>query len=266
MLTELLLPVTFACVSTVVPLRLVDHYPVVDDVYVDRNGPFHFLVDTGFQSTSLDERLAEKLGLIPDYLVTLVTQSGERDVRASRLQAVEFGGIAAQSELLWLDLASARRLSSRIQGILGQAFLSRFGYILDYGRRRLVLNPCEALSGPASVRVPVERSDGRLVVTVQANGRDLKLVLDSGTSDLILFGQSAGQHITIMTNVGSAAGTRTRLPVVTMGESKLFDIPAVVLPQANRTGIDGLLPTRLFDSIYVNHAENYVILDPPIRK
>ena len=243
-------------------MRLAGDYAVVEDVYIEGKGPFHFLVDTGFQSTSVTETLAEKLGITPDYRVTLVTQAGGRDVLASRLANVTLGQVSAPAELLWADMPAARRLDRRIQGVLGQEFLSRFDYLLDYGRRRLVFNPCDASRFGAGERIPFERNAGRVVVTAQGSGRALKLVLDSGTPELIVFGKPAGVDVAVLTNAGSATGTRTRFSVFKIGRRAFFDVPAVVLKLGSDSTIDGLLPARFFDSIYVNQAQRYAILEP----
>jgi predicted aspartyl protease len=288
-----LLAVTFACAPTILPLKLIDHYPVVEGVYVNGTGPFHFLVDTGFQSTAVDERLAEKLGLVPDYLVTLVTQAGAKNIPASKRAPVTLRGTTVQVEMIWLDLATARRVDRRIDGVIGQDFLSRFNYLIDYAARRLVLSmnsrttdprrlgetgsfstvgrpaagACALNAGdmpehPAGMRVPFERSDGRIVVGARISGRTLKLVLDSGTAELVIFGQALGGDVRVMTNAGTATGTRTRLSRVKVGEHSFVDVPAVVVARGEHLTTDGLLPARLFDSIYVNHASRHVILEP----
>jgi predicted aspartyl protease len=258
----LLLPITVPCAETIVPMRLAGDYAVVEDVYIEGQGPFHFLVDTGFQSTSATETLAQKLGLAADYRVTLVTQAGTRDVPASRLANVTLGEVSAPAEVLWVDMPAVRRLERRIQGILGQEFLSRFDYLLDYGRRRLVFNPCDAPAIGTGERIPFERNAGRVVVTAQNSGRPLKLVLDSGTPELIVFGKPAGVDVAVVTNAGSATGTRMRLRALKIGRRTFFDVPAVVFARRPGSNADGLLPARFFDWIYVNHAQQYVVLEP----
>jgi hypothetical protein len=190
---------------------------------------------------------------------------------------VSLGGFTAgEAELLWYDLPAGRFLGGQVRGVLGQSFLSRFNYLLDLEGRQFVFEdgdekcprrqgqPLRMLAGVRPMAVIAEPVGG---------GNPLKLILDTGTPDLVLFrkapgfqpSQSSGRTAT---NFGSQPASIGRLRMLRMGRVTLFDLPAALLENPairDAEGPDGLFPLRLLTSIYVNNKEGYVILNPAQR-
>jgi hypothetical protein len=71
-----------------------------------------------------------------------------------------------------------------VDGVLGQSWLVRHDYLLDYRNRRIALDIPAAGSG---VRVPIRSPDGRPVVAASIDGRVRELVVDSGASAVVLY-------------------------------------------------------------------------------
>jgi len=109
-------------------------------------------------------------------------------------------------------------------------------------------------------RIPFRRVSDRMVL----HAGNLDLVLDSGSGDLVLFhecgiGGKAGPPMRVAA-VSDAGEVRIgRMPTLRVGERVLRNVPAAVVPQAG-TDSDGLLPVTLFESVFVNNVEGYVIL------
>src|SRR5258708_4151369 len=124
-----------------VPLRVTRNYPIVDGVYINGAGPYRFLLDTGAQSSAVRSDVAERLKLRGAYRIEVLTQAGTHDRVATIADRVSLGDQSVQRvELAMHDLAGVRYLDRGIQGVLGQNFLSRFNYLLDYKNRRLVFD------------------------------------------------------------------------------------------------------------------------------
>src|SRR5688572_8533686 len=114
-------------------VTLVQGYLILDNVFINGSGPHRFLVDTGSQSTSMDESIARKLSIVPTHRVWLDTPSGSQLVLGGTAASISVGESAASKiEVLWYDLRNFVNISENVDGILGQNFLSVFDYVLDF--------------------------------------------------------------------------------------------------------------------------------------
>lgn len=264
-----------------VRLRLLAGRLPVVPVYLDGEGPFDFLLDTGTNSTLVTPALAARLRLRPSDSVTLITVAGQTDVPRARLGKVEVGGRAATDvEALVSGLEPLTEIDPRVRGVLGQNFLERFNYTLDYDGRAVEFERDAA--PPSGERVPFALEEGKLVVGAVCDApapRALRLVLDAAATGLVIFDDarrdlaqilSAQTPALMLTEAGGVRARLARLPGLRVGGSRLRDVPVALLPDpapGDRRAEDGLLPTSLFRAVYFNHAEGYVIFNPkPARR
>lgn len=241
-------------------LHLVGDRPVVEGVFLGGQGPFRFLVDTGAETNQLDARIARRLGLVPTFQVEMVTATGARHVPGARLPNVTLGSVtAAQQEFLFVQMEDGQRLSAGIEGTLGQEFLSRFDYLLDFAHRRLVFGTALPAGGR---RVDFTIVHGRPAIQT-SEGR---LILDSGTDSLVLFRSVApvvggGGGAQLLTNAGASAVEVLRnVPLKIDG--KCYRAPAVAVLASSSGREGGLLPASLFRAVYVCNSGRYVVLNP----
>ncbi len=98
-----------------------------------------FVVDTGASYTSISTGLARELGISVDAgspTVTVVTASGTIRVPVASVESINLGNLEARDvQVLVFDLPSG----SRVDGLLGNSFLSRFHVQLDPAQGVLVL-------------------------------------------------------------------------------------------------------------------------------
>ena len=254
---------------------LAGRLPVVA-VYLNGDGPFDLLLDTGTNTTIVSPALAARLGLRPVDSITLITVAGESDVPLTRLGKVEVGGRAASGvEAIVSGLEALSEIDPRVCGVLGQNFLGRFNYTLDYGGRAVEFEG-DAVP-PSGERVPFATEEGKLVVVAVCDApapRALRLVLDAAASSLVIFDDArrslsdklaARAAGLMLTAAGGTEARLTRLPALRVGDSRLRDIPVALLNDPARRDAraeDGLLPTSLFRAVYFNHAAGYVIFNP----
>lgn len=259
-----------------VRLRLLAGRLLVVPVYLNGEGPFDFLLDTGTNSTVVTPALAARLGLRPSDSVTLITVAGQADVPRARLGRVEVGGRAAVDvEALVSGLEPLSEIDPRVRGVLGQNFLERFNYTLDYDGRAVVFET--DAEPPSGERVPFAVEEGKLVVGAVCDApapRALRLVLDAAATGLVIFDDArrglaqilfARTPTSMLTESGGVEARRARLPALRVGDSRLRDVPVALLPdpaQREARAEDGLLPTSLFRAVYFNHADGYVIFNP----
>jgi len=179
-----------------------------------------------------------------------------------------------------INMRGQHEISSRIRGLLGQDFLSGFDYILNYRDQRIEFEEggefADTLEG---TRIPVERNRKRVLITAESSSPHKlgpRMSMDSGTVRLVVFKGNSGNcdldielDETHVFNASTIVGSQTlsvgRLRRLQIGTQKFFDLPVLV---ASAGGVDkgrpenGILPTRLFRSVYFNNTQNFVILNP----
>jgi len=153
----LILSVT-SLAGTGVSLQIVQGRPIVDGIYVNGHGPCRFLVDTGAQSNHSDVQVARRFGLLAMFRVHLDTIAGTELAPGMAQARVRLGETEVQStEVLFTKLNAVRELSDDIQGVLGQAFLAQFDYLLDMRGRRMVFGAPE----PAGIKAAFDMQTKR---------------------------------------------------------------------------------------------------------
>jgi predicted aspartyl protease len=259
--------------------RLIHETLIVVSVMANGGGPFDFVLDTGADTTIVDPSIAPELSLVPLERVQQTTLANIQTLTRGLLRSLSVG--TAQVENLGVlvhDLGELRKLDPHIEGIAGQDFLSHFNYLLDYRKHvvriELATEIRDAIAGDP---VPVEGSGNRMIVASEAQSRGhakLSLLLDSGANSVVLMRaasqalrpviQESGLETTSSGQVGLQVG---RVNTLTVGSQQFHDI-AVALPAsepAERIG-DGLLPTALFQTLYVNNRQGFVVFNPRVRK
>jgi hypothetical protein len=235
-------------------LHVIDGRPVVDGVMVNGHGPYRFLLDTGANVDLIETDLAKAIGLDANYRNNLSSAAGSAAVVGSAGNEIELDSITADRQLfIFSDLEGPHHLSRQIRGLLGQAFLSRFDYMIDLGNKRIIF----AKRDFSGVRVQFKMINAR--PTVETNlGR---LVLDSGINSVVLFGVDPTTVTqTVRTLSGSVlAGTvSTKL---TIGDTTFWRGDATAVPRQPTESGDGLIPISFFKFVYVCNSESYMVLN-----
>jgi hypothetical protein len=175
-----------------VRFRQVHEIVIVVPAMIDNQGPFDFVLDTGADTTIVDSIFAGEMAFKPRGEVQQSTLAGVQKSLSSVAPKLAIG--AAQVEnlpVLVQDLATLRKIDSRVHGIVGQDFLSRFNYLLDYERRSIRFElDCDISHDIDGDPVPIEKSARRMLVPslAQSVGQaNLRLLLDSGADAVVLF-------------------------------------------------------------------------------
>jgi predicted aspartyl protease len=232
------------------------------DVSINGAGPFKLLVDTGASSTSLSREAARLAGLQAAYAVQLTTLTGETIVPAALAKAVSTGGAALQGvEVLIADPLAIRTVEPKADGVLGQSFLSRIPWMIDYRNRRFVTGETAVLLSRAIPEFACERADdSRLVLPLTIGKATFRVALDSGASALVLHCGSGCPRLEdpdpsrqILTTTGSARATFGRLRDIAAGPVALKRANAVLIEKPPLApSIHGVLPATWFGSVFVD--------------
>lgn len=268
-----LLLLTPAWAATDIQFTLVRNYLIVVSVTINGTGPYEFLLDTGTNTTLLHTEFAAQLGLRPMDRVELITVAGSQAVPRAKLPSLRLGDkVENDLEVLFSDLRGVRSVLPKVRGVLGQNFLAEFNYLVDYPNRRIsFVNEAEARW--CGVQLPFALHEGKMLVTVEPGWR---LLLDSAIAELLVFDTAArrGQldlepnslhTMQLKSGLGSQGVWQGNLRTFRLGEILLRNLPVTLLNQ-NPAEVgrveNGLLPMSAFQSIYVNHRQNHVLLNP----
>ena len=228
---------------------------IANGVYLNHRGPFRMLIDTGSVSSSLPQDVARRVGLTPTYAVEQVTAAGTNLVGATLLDEVTTGPVTRHGVEVLILAGNVHGLD----GVLGQSWLAQSDYLLDYCGRRLIFDPPPPVGG---LRLALRISEGRPAVAARVGGRDMELVLDSGTENLVLFGPSpVTSNVTMFTTNGAVA-VRTGRVAVALSEEPARTMRSVYV---SGTARPGLLPLAAFSAVYVSNRDRLVVLVRPDR-
>jgi hypothetical protein len=254
-----LLPGAAVLQGNALKMNVVAGRPVVDGVYLNGQGPFRFLVDTGAQTNQMEASLVVQLDLKPGFRMEVATVAGASLIPGGSVSEVELGdAVAFHQEFLFTSLDAVHAVAPGVRGVLGEEFLSHFDYLLDFAGCRMVIGAREPESGSGSnlVLTDLLTMDG-LPIIVTDKG---KLILDSGAETAILFasstGESGGRALTVS---GSAAASNTcRLKFRVAGHP--YSTAAALLPRTSLRE-DGVLPASLFRRVYVSNSTGQIGLE-----
>jgi hypothetical protein len=262
-----LLLVPLALMGQVVPVAV--HGPLaVVSVRLNGQGPFRMIIDTGASSCSMAPRVATVLGLSAEYRVLDRTPNGQRLTSGTRSVEVELGTqVARNVAFLWQESRSLTEAGVEVDGVLGQSFLSRFDYLLDYKSGQLVLDSPERQSaGMPGKQIRFARVAGRMLLTAMnpVEG-SMRLILDSAASNVFLWRRDdypvRGMTASLIAMNGRQPVNLINMPLLVVGDQALQRLDVVVAPFPDKgRNEDGLLPAGLFRSIYVSNSESYVKL------
>jgi predicted aspartyl protease len=247
-LTLLLTSLFAANPETVLKTARLQHLLVLNEVYLNGIGPFRMMIDTGNASSSLSPAAAQRLGLRPAYQVEQVTATGSTFIPAAIVQEVKAGGVVDAGVEVMISTSRMRE----VDGVLGQSWLSRHDYLLDYREKRLVLDGTPPLGG---IRRALRQVDGRPAIEALVDGRHRELVLDSGAPAVVLFERAAVRNTAMMfTNNGSAP--------VESGWARIDERRMKAVRVNASEPQTGLLGLSAFRAVYISNSEGFAMLAP----
>ena len=165
-----------------VPFELYQHHLIVTRGSIGRLDGLFLLIDTGSIPSMVDGRIARKLKLQaePSTLVafgqTVATQSTVLE-DGIRMGSMRSGPVpAGVGDLSYLE-------GVRIDAIVGLDVLARTSFSIDYRTRLLTFAP----TGREDWVAPLEVTWPFLTVRMTIGGQQVRLLVDTGSTDLVLF-------------------------------------------------------------------------------
>jgi hypothetical protein len=266
--------------------RFVQRAVIIIPVRINQAGPYDFMVDTGSQITVIDPSLALELNLKPKGTVGLVSIASYAQASVTVLDSLEAGSHVVENPLAVIhDLRDIQAAGPRIRGLLGENFLAHFDLLIDYSHKLFCLDETdtmrESVRGEHIPLMPPQDPElpftERLVVSVHlssAGSREILLQLDSGSDGAILYAGTKKRELMILdqatrqgANMSKGQQAFAVLPPQDMRiASRTFGRISFVTPVSSENNVpsrqeDGLLPTVLFQRVFISSSYHYVIFD-----
>ena len=270
-----------------VPLTVVQGALIVVPVTVNGSGPYQFLVDSGAQITTVDSELAAQLDLHPTASTGFSGVASYARRALLQLGQVGIGGHRVNDVLAGIDeLAQLHAAGGNIRGIVGEDFLTHFDLLIDNQRRMLCLDDTGALAAAikgAHVALAQPYGTDRdlpftrpLVVEarIDGNGNPLLFRLDSGSNVPMVYGRPQAQNnrpanAQILKRIANGVEQDfavLRARDVAVGRDKLHQVtfvqPLNSVGDVRAPREDGVLPTFMFQTVFVSYRNQFAILEP----
>jgi len=211
----------------------------------------NFLIDTGACPSVVDQKVAHNLRLSQEpRRVNLSTTTV--DAQLVTLPSILIGPIRAESlPVLAEDLSFfGKNLGHKVDAIVGMDVLRNSSFTLDYKNKEMLLGPVQSFSS----YIPFDTETPVVTVRLRLPDRQLRLVVDSGTPDLMLFQSrvlnSAGFESLGTENVADLSGTfqrkKVRIPEVYLDKENVGPQIAFIADDRKDDGddFDGVLGFR----------------------
>jgi hypothetical protein len=196
---------------------------------------------------------------------------------AVRADSISIGG----AEAVDLDIVvsdQVQRLPAKVRGVVGESFLRSFDVLIDYRHQVIQLDAglgllAQKVSGehlPLQLNGTLrgQPTARRLIVlglVTEFDDKPISLLLDSGTNYVVLFRKSQGA-VTLVEQTSLDASIARPVSLLKIGGQSLSHVMVIALDKRSEMDSDGLVPTSLFDSVFISHEGRFVILNPSFRK
>lgn len=260
-------------------------------LFINHSGPYDFIVDTGAEMTVMDTEIAKDLKLTSWGSTGLVTMVSDGVVGLVKVSSVEAGPVTVHDLPVLLEgLDQIHMLSASVRGILGENFLGRFDLLIDYKHKVICFDESRSMQREMQgERVPIiqrQESSGYLAYTqpldvtahIQDDGKKgTVLRVDSGAIHPMLFRsrraspswlhRNWSRQSMMLTNGGALAFVTIPEQKVRIGSQTTrlikFVTPFITVSRRMlRDEEDGLLPTKLFNKVFISYADHFVMFDP----
>lgn len=257
-----------------VPLRRLGSGALVVPVSLGEGPPRPFLLDTGASSSVVADDVADALRLPRGGYAALATVGRVGVMSRALVARAAVGGHTATNLTVLLTTRRALAVHGAVDGILGLDVLAGRAFTLDLRRARMIWHDGSPAHGTSGTRVPLALTSGRAVLTFASPHGDaagVRLVLDSGATDLVVFSDShlaaratPGGVVRLRGLTGARLARTVRLDAIDLGNGRRDGPSAIVIdrPSAWVGQEDGLLPLTSLAAILVDAPGRSATLIP----
>ncbi|HEY9217901.1 MAG TPA: retroviral-like aspartic protease family protein [Phenylobacterium sp.] len=224
--------------DTAVDIAATANRQVTAPIYIDGDGPFSFLVDTGANTSCISVELAKQLELPAGPMVKVNTVAGVRPRASVLIDKLQVGS------------RTHRRMRAPVlpvsglvtDGLLGVDWLKGQRLVLGFSKGRMEITRSRTETAKdGQVIVPARRKSGQLtIVDADLSGERISAIVDSGSE--VSLGNEALRALVRRKDRGSTVGARVNLisvagekfygeggflPFIRLGGLHLGNVPVV---------------------------------------
>jgi predicted aspartyl protease len=207
------------------------------DVRINGEGPYHFVVDSGADTSAVGLRIARNLQLPLATPVILNGMTARNIVDRVKVDSLTLGPTIVTD----LKLPALREVDLGGDGLIGIDALHRQRLMMDFDKRLITVENASVpvKSHPGDIVIIAKRKHGQLILThVKAAGLDLDAVIDTGSEITIgnlalrdkLLRHNRDKFVTV-TAIG-VTGEEAKLNLAKIGELELGPITLRDVPIA----------------------------------
>ncbi len=258
---------------------------IIAQVFLNHNGPYEFLVDTGTQVTVLAPAVVADIDLIMERK-TSVKGIGSISATFAHIDSLQVGSHDVKGLLVTVqNLDYLEKIDARVRAVLGSNFLALFDVLIDYSHDILCLDSDRAMQRELKgehnpLLSPVSTAEEQDFATppiigasfLSKRSRNVRFLLDSGTNSPLVYLNRAGPLMTMVSTHGIGIdGLEHEVKIsspqdILIGTQILRSISFAVLAanqvEQQSTEFGGLLPTALFHRVFISYESHYAVLDP----
>jgi|GEM_PF-2051362 len=241
-------------------------------VFINGQGPFRFILDTGATACLIEETLVRELALQSSSKARLMSLTSVTEVPLYRMDSVKLGDFEALNvEAAPVTEKSGVLTSRRARGFLGFSFLSRFNFLLDYKNQLIIFEPEFRAESSHEAVYFLDRSHGLCIVLLPVRNEIARFVLDSGADELVLFNTRHFPYARVISNslIRTADGERqvgrAEISGLKIGKRTLNKEKIAILKGQGPEGCDGLLPAKMFSSLYFDNRADRLVVNPTLK-
>jgi len=268
--------------------RFVERSIVIVPVMLNGSGPYDFVLDTGDQVTTIDPRLASELGLRLQGSAGVTGAGFSTRASFALPESLQAGDHVLKNPFLLVHPLGQIQVSDpRVRGILGQNFLGRFDLLIDYADGIVCLDDTKQLQAKVkgeriALAAPPHPEQNLpftqpLIIPVRIDGIGggwLRLQLDSGINAPLLFDAKRLHPAPLASAPLRSKGTDEAVHAyavlkpkdIQVGPHSLHQISFLAPTAAGKdipsSKIDGVLPTVLFQRVFISSADHFAVLEP----
>lgn len=231
-----------------IPFSLYNNFMIVVEGSIGDIGPLNFVIDTGTNPSVIDQRITKKLG-IHGYKSTLPVVNGEVATSEVLIPSVSVGPVTrAAVRMAVQDFAMLEhQLGVRIDAMLGLDILGARSFRINYESRSIIFDPTSSVRGETA---SFQSEPPFVTVEMKMNQQPVHLLVDTGSSDLVLFESRLASRLLGLASVlrrsrnlqGEFALREVQLSDVRLGNSSFGARRAYVAADHNNgLSFDGLL-------------------------
>jgi predicted aspartyl protease len=284
LLAEATIPATAAMhaaeATEIIRTRVDDQHRMTVPVHIGKDGPFHFVIDTGSQTTVLSTGLAAQLAIRPSRTARIVGIGGIGTVETAKVEQLLLGRRTFSD----LEVALLEEQFLGSQGIVGIDSLQRQRVLLDFGKNRMTVGDTRSTGGNSGFEIVVtaRRKRGQLIMTdALVDGVRTDIIIDTGADTSVgnralqkaLSRRQTYEQVTLTDVTGQSItadiGYPRRLVIGGMDITNLLvaytDAPVFDVLELNRRPalMLGMRELRLFKRIAVDFNTRRVYFDMP---